>query len=116
MENETNEYFLKAGLDVPGSDTVFKDPLVKRIADDILAQEGISLSDLRVRKLYHVRVRGVERESVAIPRELVILDEGEDELYPGRKKIRMSFFLRRGSYATIIIKRLFLGSEEGRIR
>jgi tRNA pseudouridine13 synthase len=30
-----------------------------------------------------------------------------DELYPGRKKLRLEFQLPRGSYATMFVKRIF---------
>ncbi len=95
-------------LEIPGFDTVLEDPLVSRIADEVLGEEGIGLKDLKVRKLYHMRVKGTERPAVVIPGDFSIIDESNDELYPGKRKIRLGFFLSRGSYATLIVKRLLL--------
>jgi tRNA pseudouridine13 synthase len=35
----------------------------------------------------------------------------EDELYDKKKKLTLKFFLPRGGYATLIVKRLQVGGE-----
>jgi tRNA pseudouridine13 synthase len=105
---EAIDKLLASRLEIPGYDTVFDDPLLMRIAGEILEEERIGLKDLKVRKLYHMRVKGTERATVVIPENLSVLDASEDELYPGKRKLRLGFFLARGSYATLVIKRLFL--------
>jgi tRNA pseudouridine13 synthase len=37
-----------------------------------------------------------------------VTGEGDDDLHPGRKTFSLSFELPRGSYATIVVKRLML--------
>ncbi|HEY9594437.1 MAG TPA: tRNA pseudouridine(13) synthase TruD [Spirochaetia bacterium] len=95
-------------LPVPGHDTRCDDPVIRGILDEVLGQEGIALSDLRVRQMHRIRVGGVERAAVVVPGDLVLEDPQPDELYPGRWKALLRFFLPRGSYATIVVKRLTL--------
>ncbi len=51
-------------LPVPGFDSQVEDPVVRRIAEQVLAEEGIGWSDLRVRQLSRLRVHGVERAAM----------------------------------------------------
>jgi tRNA pseudouridine13 synthase len=48
-----------------------------------------------------------DRAAIALPQELHC-EENMDELYPGRRKTVLRFELPRGSYATMLIKRLEL--------
>jgi tRNA pseudouridine13 synthase len=105
----TDGAFLRAVLlPVPGHDTVVHDPAAAEILAGVLAAEEISLSDLRVRQMSRIGVGGVERAAVAVPEDLQAAGPDEDDLYPGRRKITLKFFLPRGSYATVLIKRLML--------
>jgi tRNA pseudouridine13 synthase len=95
-------------LPVPGHDTVCADPRVSRILADVLEEEGIGLPDLRVRQMQRIRVGGVERPAIVIPEDFSVSPPVPDDLYPGRSKALLRFFLPRGAYATLLIKRLSL--------
>jgi tRNA pseudouridine13 synthase len=97
-------------IPVPGHDTILTDERIRRIVGDVLESEEIRLADLRVRQMHRIKVGGVDRAAVVIPDDLVISRPEEDDLYPGRKKTTLRFFLSRGSYATLLIKRLLLPS------
>jgi tRNA pseudouridine13 synthase len=97
-------------LPVPGHDTLLTDERIRRIVGEVLDMEGIRLADLRVRQMHRIRVGGVERAAIVVPEGLAISRPEEDDLYPGRKKSTLRFFLPRGSYATLLIKRLMLPS------
>jgi tRNA(Glu) U13 pseudouridine synthase TruD len=60
--------------------------------------------------MHRIKVGGVERPAAVIPGDLAISAPQDDDLYPGRKKTTLRFFLSRGSYATLLIKRLLLPS------
>ncbi|WP_456416114.1 tRNA pseudouridine(13) synthase TruD [Methanocaldococcus sp.] len=80
----------------------------KEIIDKILKREGLSMEDLNNigdfgRFIY------TERKILSIPKNLNIGEFEEDELNKGKYKITLSYELEKGSYATIIIKRAFLG-------
>ena len=95
-------------LPVPGHDSVVADESVAKVLHGVLADEGIHLADLRVRQMRRIIVHGVQRHALVIPEDLNASDFEEDELYPGKKKMTVRFFLPRGSYATILIKRIAL--------
>ncbi|MBN2353236.1 MAG: tRNA pseudouridine(13) synthase TruD [Spirochaetales bacterium] len=98
-------------LPVPGHDTIVEDKGIRRALDAALAEENIGLGNLKVKKLHGKAVRGAERRAVVVPEEFAFDEPRPDELYPGRMKITLHFFLRRGSYATMLVKRLALGTE-----
>jgi tRNA pseudouridine13 synthase len=98
----------RATLPVPGYDTSIADERIRGIVDQVLASEGIRLSDLRVRQMHRIRVGGVERTAIAMPEDLAAPEAAADDLYPGRRKATLRFFLPRGSYATMLIKRLMM--------
>ena len=93
-------------LPVPGWDTTIADPQVAEAAAQVLEREGIALADLRVRQLPRMEVHGITRPALLLPERLEVIAHGGDELYPGRSKLALAFFLPRGGYATLVIKRL----------
>lgn len=95
-------------LPVPGYDTVCGDAEVRRILDAVLGNEGISLSDLRVRQMRRIHVGGVPRAAAILPEDMTVAPAEQDDLYPARLKVGLRFFLPRGSYATLLVKRLCL--------
>jgi tRNA pseudouridine13 synthase len=50
------------------------------------------------------------RASLVFPEKLQHVT-GDDELHPGRKALELSFELPRGSYATILVKRITDAAE-----
>jgi tRNA pseudouridine13 synthase len=93
-------------LPVPGFDSEVADPDVRAVAEAVLAGEQIGWSDLRVRQLSRLSVHGVERAALVLPRDLKVGGPAQDELYPGRHRLDLEFFLPRGSYATLLLKRM----------
>jgi tRNA pseudouridine13 synthase len=97
-------------LPVPGYDSVIGDPTVRAIVAEVLEEEEIRLEDLRIRQMQRMSAHGVERAALVQAGDLSDAAVSDDELYPGRKKVAISFFLPRGSYATILIKRIVLAT------
>jgi tRNA pseudouridine13 synthase len=98
-------------LPVPGHDTQTTDPVVEQALRAALDEEHISLGDLKVKKLPGKAVRGVERALIAVPEEFRVNTPANDECYPGRYKIGLEFSLPRGTYATMLVKRISLGTR-----
>jgi len=101
-------------LPVPGHDTVCKDPQVARIMSGVLEEEGIGLADLRVRQMHRIQVGGIDRPAVVMPEDFSQCPPEPDDLYPGKQKTTLKFFLPRGAYATLVIKRLSLAQPAAR--
>jgi tRNA pseudouridine13 synthase len=106
---ETAAWMRETLLPVPGYDSSFADDVVRGIVEQVLDSEGIRLSDLRVRQMHRIRVGGVQRAAIVVPEDMAIASAAPDDLYPGRRKATLRFFLPRGSYATMLIKRLMIG-------
>ncbi len=79
--------------------------------EQVLADEGLSLRELRVKYPRDAFFSKGERAALLIPRELKI-HSADDDLYPGRQRVTLQFVLPRGCYATILVKRLTGASVE----
>jgi tRNA pseudouridine13 synthase len=75
-------------------------------AGRILAEEGVEPRQFRLKRLRRTFFGKGRRPALVAPAALSAA-AGEDELNRGRKKVSLRFELPRGSYATILLKRLF---------
>ena len=75
------------------------------VADQVLASFELSWNDLRVRRLKDVFLSKGTRQALVFPRNLEASPE-DDEQHAGRRALRMSFELGKGSYATILVTRI----------
>lgn len=82
------------------------------IAERVLADEGLAWQDLRIRGLRKPFFTKGDRAAWCVPGELTAHAEG-DSRNPGRMALRLQFTLPRGSYATLVVKRLFSISRSG---
>jgi tRNA pseudouridine13 synthase len=108
--NPTDAKFLsKLVIPAPGPDAEFASERAARATNQVLAREGLDLEKLELK----LRIRGVffkayPRKAVVVPENMNLSAPEADDMYPGRKKLALSFFLPPGSYATMLIKRLSL--------
>ncbi len=75
------------------------------LMDAVLAEEGLQREQMRLKGFRKVFFSKGERAALCVPSELQS-ESDEDELHPGRRKLVLSFELPRGSYATLIVKRI----------
>lgn len=107
-------YLATLSIPNPSPKTIFKSEKIEKITTDILAREGFVLKDLKL----PIRVRGIflkpfDRKALVFPEKLSYQEPDVDERYRGKLKLELAFFLPKGSYATILVKRLQIatGSE-----
>ncbi len=81
----------------------------KEIFDETLKERGITTHDFIIKPI-NFEFPSFTREPIVRPEELEVQLE-DDELYSGFKKIIFSFFLPRGSYGTMFLKRLWATQE-----
>ncbi|HXX94757.1 MAG TPA: tRNA pseudouridine(13) synthase TruD, partial [Planctomycetota bacterium] len=74
--------------------------------DRILREEKVEPRMFRLKKLRKTFFGKGMREAIVAPAGLRS-SSGSDELNPGRRKLVLSFELPKGSYATLLVKRLF---------
>lgn len=95
----------KLSLPLPSARSkIPEDPYLRAPIEQVLKAEGLEWTDLRVRKLKDLFLSKGDRAALFFPRSLA-RETLKDELYPGRRKLRLSFVLSKGSYATILVKR-----------
>lgn len=71
----------------------------------VLASEGLELEQLRLKGLREMYFTRGERAALVLPDGLAGENE-PDELHRGRRKLTLRFELPRGSYATLLVKRI----------
>jgi tRNA pseudouridine13 synthase len=82
-------------------------------ASQVLAEQNLTWDQLKIRGLRKPFFTKGERAAWCVPRELSG-ETASDEKHTKRAKLRLQFILPRGSYATLLVKRL-LGSQAGRM-
>ncbi len=93
-------------IPIVGFNTEFDDEKIKMIYSEILKKENIKLEDFVVRQLLEVSSEGSERSLFVKVGNFKIRYE-KDELNKGKYKANLNFELSKGSYATIVVKKLF---------
>jgi tRNA pseudouridine13 synthase len=78
---------------------------LKPLYDQVLAAEGMELRQVRVKYPRDSFFSKGERAATFRPGDFRH-EWAADDLYEGRRKLSLSFTLPRGSYATILVKRI----------
>lgn len=97
-------------LPIIGFGTEIHDKNVKTIIERIMKKEAISFRDFIIRELPELSSEGVLRDAFIEVKGLKALEPEKDELNKGMYKIKISFKLPKGCYATEVIKQLFKNS------
>ena len=98
-------------LPLPSARLHLEEGPLKELYDRVVATQGLSLRELRVKYPRDNFFSKGERQTVVNPQELRIDRSGNDDLNEGRQRVTLEFVLPRGAYATILIKRLMLATE-----
>jgi tRNA pseudouridine13 synthase len=70
-----------------------------------LAEEGLEMSGMKVKGVRELFFSRGDRPALCLPAELAFVWD-EDEKHDGKRKLTLSFELPRGSYATLLVKRI----------
>jgi len=95
-------------LPLIGFATEIQNKAVKKIIDRILQNEDVTQNDFVIRAIPDLSSAGNERDLYVEVKDMTIGELEDDELNQGKKKVRISFSLGKGSYATEVIKALFV--------
>ncbi len=103
--------WLEQGMSVPLIDhtTRIDDGRLAKALSEALKHEQLSLSRFRIPS-EEIFFREEPRSLVLLPQGLKVDGPERDEAHRGRQKVRLRFTLPRGSYGTLVVRRLFLGS------
>jgi tRNA pseudouridine13 synthase len=84
---------------------------IKGLIDDVLHEEGLELSRMKLKHFREPFFSKGNRAAFFLPANVAGHME-LDELHSGRRKMVLSFELPRGSYATMLVKRVAAGPQE----
>jgi tRNA pseudouridine13 synthase len=76
----------------------------------VMAEDGIPLAEMRIRGMQKPFFSKGER-AAKVPVANLMWAVGDDELNRGRRKLDLRFELPRGSYATMLVKRMTVSEE-----
>jgi len=107
-DRATLEYLRPLRFPLLAPDTSMADEKVRLAVDWVLAKEKLSLADLRIKGAsQQLFFRHEDRQVLIHPEKLVLGKPSVDELNAGSLKLNIAFTLAPGSYATLVIRRLF---------
>ncbi|MBT3814481.1 tRNA pseudouridine(13) synthase TruD [Candidatus Woesearchaeota archaeon] len=79
---------------------------VKEIIDEIMKKEKLKHSDFIIKQIPELSLEGDLRNAFVDVKDLKIGKTEKDELNTGKKKVKVYFSLGKGSYATMVVRKL----------
>ncbi|MBS3116967.1 tRNA pseudouridine(13) synthase TruD [Candidatus Woesearchaeota archaeon] len=77
------------------------------IISSLLQKENLSPSDFIIKQIPELTAEGELRQVVVEVKDLSIGNLQDDELNQGMKKVKLTFSLPKGSYATMVVRKIF---------
>ncbi len=77
---------------------------VQNILRELMKSEGISAEDFILKQIPQLTLEGEMRKAFGEVKGLSLWEAEDDELHPGKKKVKVSFTLPKGSYATMVVR------------
>ena len=112
LETGRVESLRNASLPLPCARAPLPPGPLGEIVAQALAPFQLEWKDLRIKHLKDIFFSKGSRPCLFFPRDLGAQSES-DTLHPGRLALRLRFVLSRGSYATILVKRITDAAEAG---
>jgi tRNA pseudouridine13 synthase len=103
---QVNQYLEDLIIPTPGAKAQMNDKHCEEIYRQVLEDNGIVQAVFNKLKLRQAFFKSSPRKANVKPDDLSF-SVSDDEIYPGKKKLVLRFSLPRGSYATMLIKRIF---------
>ncbi|MCK4781145.1 MAG: tRNA pseudouridine(13) synthase TruD, partial [Candidatus Lokiarchaeota archaeon] len=97
----------RAAIVIPliGTNTNLNDfPSMKLLFEKIIKHENIDKEIFNKTLNFGEEFKGSIRPMIVKPTGLKILELADDDLNPGKKKIKFEFSLQKGTYATMLIR------------
>jgi len=104
---ETLVFLRTATFPLLAPDTRLHEPRIAEAVNWVLGKEKVTLEGLRIHESRLLYFKHEERPVLVQPQKLVLGRVAPDELNRGLSKLNVAFTLSPGSYATLVVKRLF---------
>jgi tRNA pseudouridine13 synthase len=105
MHPDRVEALRRSSLPLPSARTPQPQGPLGEVAQKVLAPRRLEWKDLRIKHLKDVFFSKGSRPCLFFPGQLQV-EPRDDEIHPGRLALRLAFELPKGSYATILVKRI----------
>ncbi|APW63040.1 tRNA pseudouridine(13) synthase TruD [Paludisphaera borealis] len=112
LDEDQRKAIAAVPLPLPSSRNKPGDGPVDEITTDVLAAFGLTWTDMRVKHLKDVFFSKGSRDPLLVP-ENVKTEVFKDDLHRNKQAIRLAFELPKGSYATILVKRITEAAGSG---
>lgn len=106
-----HKQFVNLEIPLLGFSNNIVDNELTKIIVEIMEQEKINPRDFIIKQIPELSLEGEMRKSFIEVKNLTISRKKKDELNAGKKKVKISFSLPKGSYATMVIKRMIEGKN-----
>ena len=98
-------------LPIFGYETEIPDSTDGDVAREILSEEDVQLGDFYLPELKEFSSQGTFRPTIAPIKDLNISRMSGDTLNPNRTALELKFSLRKGEYATILLREIMKSEE-----
>lgn len=95
---------LDATVPLPFHRAVYDEPALASAVEEVLAEEGLALSDLKPRILRRAYLPRGNRRLLLFPGDVSVAPPVPDDRFAGRHALTLAFTLPPGSYATLVLK------------
>lgn len=99
------DYLRNLIIPTPSGRAVMPDELTERLYSEILSEQDLKKSSFNLKKIRRAFFKSFPRPLVVIP-VIKGVEVDRDEIYADKKILRLHFELPRGSYGTMLIKRV----------
>ncbi|MEI8350445.1 MAG: tRNA pseudouridine(13) synthase TruD [Candidatus Omnitrophota bacterium] len=106
IDTELFGYFKSLFVNGAASKTKMPNEFTQKLYEEILHENDLKPAMFNIRKIRQAFFKASERPFVVIPQSMVF-DFSSDDVYHGKQKMLLQFSLPRGSYATMLVKRVF---------
>lgn len=105
LTDDQRAVLASAVLPLPSARLHLADGPTKELIERVLGRHGLEQREMRIKYPRDSFFSKGDRAVIFFPRNLRH-EPAEDDLYPGQQKLCLAFDLPRGSYATILVKRI----------
>jgi tRNA pseudouridine13 synthase len=114
LNNGQGRYLWDLNIPTLSGKMIIRDELCTAIYSQLMQRQGIDKPMFNCIKIRKVYFKSIQRRAFVKPENFSynVLD---DEVYPNRKKLVLKFILPRGSYGTMLIKRLFSRMQDDQV-
>jgi len=96
---------------LPGFESKLADGKAGEIERKIMEEENMKLADFKIKSFPEVSSKGARKKLALFPKDMKLIETGEDEFFENKKYAKISFYLDKGSYATTVLREMMKSGQ-----